>query len=187
MLNLYVIGGCNGAGKTTVSQSLLPRILNCSEFVNADAIAAALSPFRAEEVAFKAGRLMLERIKELTRQQTDFAFETTLSTKSYLPFLKECRQQGYNVHLILLYLSSVELAIERVAERARSGGHDIPEGIIRRRFRRGLHNFRKLYLPIGDFFVVYDNSQEFPEMIARGHNGVADEVFNSDIWERILK
>lgn len=91
------------------------------------------------------------------------------------------------MHLILLYLSSVELAIERVAERARSGGHDIPEEIIRRRFRRGLDNFRNLYFPVADFFVVYDNSQEFPEMIARGHNGVADEVFNSDIWKSILE
>jgi len=184
--NLYIIGGCNGAGKTTASQTLLPKILNCKEFVNADAIAAGLSPFQPADVAFKAGRLMLERIEMLADEGVDFAFETTLATRSYVPFLEACRKDGYTVHVILLYLPTVELAIKRVEERTRSGGHDIPREIVRRRFRRGLVNFRDLYLPRSDFFLVYDNSRKAPSIIARGHKGVADEIYNHDIWQSII-
>lgn len=134
MPNLYIIAGCNGAGKTTASYTVLPEILECKEFVNADSIAAGLSPFNPESVALEAGRLMLQRINTLLEENVDFAFETTLSTRSYASFIKKARTVGYTVTLLYFWLNSPEFAMSRVAERVERGGHNIPEDIIKRRY-----------------------------------------------------
>ena len=142
--NLYVISGCNGAGKTTASYTVLPEMLNCREFVNADNIAAGISPFNPESVALGAGRIMLKRINELLTEGADFAFETTLATKSYVSLLKKAKASGYKITLVYFWLSSPEEAIERVATRVSKGGHHIPEEVIRRRYYAGINNLVKL-------------------------------------------
>lgn len=136
--NLYVIAGCNGAGKTTASYTVLPDILNCQEFVNADEIAKGLSPFQPEKVAFEAGRIMLKRVHELLKSNTDFAFETTLATKTHAHIFKKVQENGYLVTLVYFWLSSPELALERVINRVKAGGHNIPEEVIYRRYGSGM-------------------------------------------------
>lgn len=135
--NLYIISGCNGAGKTTASYTVLPEILNCKEFVNADEIARGLSPFNPESVAIEAGRLMLQRIDFLLEKDTSFSIETTLSTKSYINLVRRAQEKGFSVRILFFWLNSPELAIRRVAERVAKGGHNIPEPIIRRRYTAG--------------------------------------------------
>lgn len=134
MPDLYIISGCNGSGKTTASYTILPEILNCMEFVNADNIAHGLFPLNPESVALESGRIMLRRIRELMIAQVDFAFETTLSTRSYVSLIKQAQQAGYKVSLLYFWLGSPELAIARVAKRVSKGGHHIPENVIRRRY-----------------------------------------------------
>ena len=146
MPRLYIISGCNGAGKTTASYSVLPDMLDCKEFVNADEIAKGLSPFQPEKVAIEAGRIMLNRIKELMKQKVDFSFETTLSSKTYKHLIAEAQLNGYFVTLLFFWLDSVELAIERVKTRVSQGGHNIPEEIIRRRYISGLKNLSNIYI-----------------------------------------
>ncbi|HVF84948.1 MAG TPA: zeta toxin family protein, partial [Abditibacteriaceae bacterium] len=158
MPNVYLIGGCNGAGKTTIALTMLPRYLDCHEFVNADLIAAGLSPFQVESVALQAGRLMLERMNKLRDAGVDFGFESTLASRSFVPFLKSCQFHGYKVHLLYVRLNNVELAIERVANRVLEGGHNIPEDTIRRRYEAGRRNFTGLYLPLADECRVFDNT-----------------------------
>ena len=126
---LYIISGCNGAGKTTASYTVLPDVLECKEFVNADEIARGLSPFNPESMAIEAGRLMLQRINELLRNQQNFSIETTLATRSYTRLVHRAQEQGYKVNLIYFWLSSPDLAIQRVAQRVRNGGHDIPKEV----------------------------------------------------------
>lgn len=166
MRNLYIIAGCNGAGKTTASYSILPEILNCREFVNADEIAKGLSPFQPDKVAFESGRIMLNRIRELIGNGVDFAFETTLSTRSYVHIVRKAKAEGYCVTLIYFWLQSVELAKERVVERVKSGGHNIPSDVIERRFERGILNLFDIYLPEIETVLIFDNSEGFPELIA---------------------
>lgn len=138
MPNLYIIAGCNGAGKTTASFTILPEILNCREFVNADEIARGISPFNIEKAAFTAGRLMLARINDLIIEQQDFAFETTLATKSYAALIQKARLNGFTITVLFLWLNSFELAKERVRVRVKNGGHNIPDDVIERRYSRGL-------------------------------------------------
>jgi predicted ABC-type ATPase len=138
MQNLYIISGCNGAGKTTASFTVLPEMLNCREFVNADEIARGISPFKPASVAIQAGKIMLNRIDELLSQNVDFAIETTLTTKSYLNTIAKAKRLGYQITLLYFWLNDVELAIERVKTRVSEGGHDIPEDVIRRRLQKGL-------------------------------------------------
>lgn len=145
MSKLYIIAGCNGAGKTTASYTVLPEILECREFVNADEIAKGLSPFNPSSVAIEAGRLMLKRIGELLSAGVSFSVETTLSTRSYINLIQQAQNQGYSVSLIYFWLNSPELAIERVKQRVANGGHDVPAPIIRRRYRSGLENFFRIY------------------------------------------
>lgn len=145
---LYIIAGCNGAGKTTASFTILPDILSCKEFINADEIAKGISPFQPEKVAIQAGRIMLSRIDELINQRQTFAFETTLSTKSYRKTIERVQAMGYEVVLLFFWLNSVKLAKERVKTRVREGGHNIPEGTIERRYVAGIQNLFKIYLPI---------------------------------------
>lgn len=164
--NLYIIAGCNGAGKTTASFTILPEIINCKEFVNADEIAKGLSPFQPEKVAFESGRIMLNRIAELLRENQSFAFETTLSTKSYKNKILKAKENGYNVTLLFFWLQNVELAKERVMIRVSEGGHNIDPHVIERRYKNGITNLFKIYLPIVDGALIFDNSEGKHELLA---------------------
>jgi predicted ABC-type ATPase len=168
MKKLYVIAGCNGAGKTTASYTILPEILDCKEFVNADEIARGISPFQPEKVGIEAGRMMLKRIKNLLEAGESFAFETTLSTRSYVTFIEKAKELGYQVTCLFFLLDSEELAISRVATRVKEGGHHIPEEVIRRRYKSGLKNFFNLFLPRVDNWLFVNNSGDSYEIIAEG-------------------
>jgi len=183
---LVVLAGPNGAGKSTAAPRLLRGALAVEEFVNADTIAAGLSAFRADDVAFAAGRLMLRRIRALATARADFAFETTLATRSYAPWLREQRQAGYLVHIAFLALHAPELAVARVAERVASGGHDVPEDVVRRRFVRGLRNLLTIYDGAVDTWEVLDNSEvAAPRLIARHAGAQEIEVLDSAAWDRL--
>ena len=156
MPKLYIIAGCNGAGKTTASYTVLPEMLGCKEFVNADEIAKGLSPFNPESVAIEAGRLMLQRMDDLLSEGSDFAFETTLSTRSYVKFIERAQAKGYFVTLLYFWLPTPEQAIERVATRVREGGHNIPSDVIRRRYANGIKNLTALYIPLCNYWAIYD-------------------------------
>lgn len=178
---LYIIAGCNGAGKTTASFTLLPEILNCKEFVNADEIARGLSPFQPEKVAIDAGRLMLRRIDELTSHRVDFAFETTLATKSYKNKINIAKKNGYHIILLFYWLQDIELAIERVKQRVSEGGHNIESETIKRRYLNGIKNFFDIYLNIVDEILLFDNSDNKLEYIAEKKNFYSKlTVYNTD-------
>ena len=164
--NLYIIAGCNGAGKTTASFTILPEILNCKEFVNADEIAKGLSPFQPEKVSFEAGRIMINRINELLEINNNFAFETTLATKSYKSKVILAQKKNYTVTLLFFWLQNVDLAIERVKTRVKEGGHNIETEVIRRRYSSGIKNLFSIYLSVVDEVLIYDNSGGKPELIA---------------------
>jgi predicted ABC-type ATPase len=164
--NLYIIAGCNGAGKTTASFTILPEIINCKEFVNADEIARGLSPFQPENVAFESGRIMLNRMEELFKENKSFAFETTLSTKSYKNKVIEAKKNGYTVNLLFFWLQNIELAKERVRIRVSEGGHSIAPDIIERRYNKGIKNLFKIYLPIVDGAFIFDNSEGKHKLLA---------------------
>ena len=174
MPKLYIIAGCNGAGKTTASYTVLPEMLGCKEFVNADEIAKGLSPFNPESVAIEAGRLMLQRMDDLLSEGEDFAFETTLATRSYVKFVEWTQAKGYFVTLLYFWLPTPEQAIERVATRVSEGGHNIPSDVIRRRYANGIRNLTTLYTPIGDYWTIYDNSAA--DGIHKVAWGVKDEI-----------
>lgn len=167
MPHVIAIAGPNGAGKSTTAPAILKEILGVTEFVNADTIAQGLSAFNPEGAAFQAGRVMLQRIHSLAEEQRDFAFETTLATRSYARWLKELKGQGYTIHLFFFWLPSPEIAIARVAERVRMGGHNVPEDTIRRRYHAGLKNFFELYRQLADSWFLLDNSTPvMPVLIA---------------------
>ena len=163
---LYIIAGCNGAGKTTASFTILPEILDCKEFVNADEIAKGLSPFQPEKVAFEAGRIMLNRIDELFEANENFAFETTLATKTYKQKIQQVQKKGYFTTLLFFWLKNPELAKERVELRVKEGGHNIPNDVIERRYINGITNLFEIYFPIVDQILVFDNSEGKHELIA---------------------
>lgn len=184
MKKLYVIAGCNGAGKTTASYTILPDILDCKEFVNADEIARGLSPFQPENASIQAGKLMLNTLKKLIKAGTNFAFETTLATRSYINLLASAKQEGFQITLLYFWLHSPELAILRVKTRVEEGGHNIPEDVIRRRYKNGLKNFFKLYMPVTDNWMFIDNSGENYEIITEGDpNKVI--INNQQVWNQI--
>ncbi|WP_316765358.1 zeta toxin family protein [Pedobacter frigiditerrae] len=183
MANLYIISGCNGAGKTTASFTVLPEMLNCKEFVNADEIARGLSPFKPESVAIQAGKIMLGRIEELIKQDTDFAIETTLTTKSYINTIKRAKELGYKITLLFFLLNDVELAIERVKTRVQEGGHHIPEHVIRRRYGKGIENL-KLFIANADFWFVLNNSEGDLNFIAEGNKSEIT-IFEKEIWKNL--
>ena len=174
--NLYIISGCNGAGKTTASYTVLPEILDCREFVNADEIARGLSPFNPESVAIEAGRLMLQRVEYLLEKEETFSIETTLATKSYINLVRRAQAKGYTVRLLFFWLNSPELALMRIAERVAKGGHNIPETIVRRRYVAGISNLFRLFMDEVDFWVIYDNSEYPTVQIASG--GKSDDRIN---------
>jgi len=167
---ILIIAGPNGAGKTTFAREFLPHEAHCPTFINADLIAAGLSPFSPEAATFKAGRLMLREMDDLAARGESFAFETTLSGRAYAHRLRAWRRQGYEVSLYFLKLQSPELAIARVAERVRQGGHDVPEAVIRRRFAAGWRYFETLYKGLVDDWMLFDNSGEQPELMEWGEN-----------------
>jgi predicted ABC-type ATPase len=166
-MNLYIISGCNGAGKTTASFSILPNTLKCREFVNADEIAQGLSPFQPEKVAIEAGRIMLNRIEHLLNKSYDFAFETTLAPKIHKNTVLKAHTKGYHVTLLFFWLQTVELAKKRVQKRVSEGGHNIETDIIERRYFAGIKNLFDVYLPIVDEVLIFDNSEGKHELIAK--------------------
>ncbi|MBR0488948.1 MAG: zeta toxin family protein [Prevotella sp.] len=183
--NLYIISGCNGAGKTTASYTVLPEILDCKEFVNADEIARGLSPFNPESMAIEAGRLMLRRIEELLSRNETFSIETTLATKSYLNLVHRAQSKGYRVNVVFFWLRTPELAIQRVAERVQHGGHNIPEDIIRRRYVAGINNLFRLFIPEVDYWGIFDNSEQPRIKIASGSKGKGIDIFNEELYKKI--
>ena len=185
MPNLYIISGCNGAGKTTASYTVLPEILNCEEFINADEIARGLSPFNPDKAAIEAGRIMLSRINDFLKKKIDFAFETTLASKSFLNTIKKASEKGYDVTLLFFWLDSVELAIERVKTRVAEGGHDIPAKVIKSRYFSGIKNLFDLYIPICDYWMITNNSNPNLELIAEGNHNTITSIENKRIFEQI--
>jgi len=185
MPNLFIIAGCNGAGKTTASYTILPAMLNCKEFVNADEIAKGLSPFQPETVSFQAGRIMLQRIEGLLNSNIDFAFETTLTTLSYQKTIRLAKEKGYTVTLLFFWLNDVNLAIERVKERVAEGGHNIPEDVIARRYSKGIHNLVKVFVNLCDYWLIIDNSSKPYTFIAEGNENNERSIYNKQLWEQI--
>lgn len=186
MPKLYIIAGCNGAGKTEASNTVLPEMLQCQQFVNADEIAKGLSPFNPESVALEAGRIMLRRMDELLEKQADFAFETTLATRSYAKFIEEAQLKGYFVVLLFFWLPSPEHAMERVALRVKKGGHNIPEDVIRRRYENGLKNLMNIYLSLCDSWYIYDNSStKNKALVASGRRDLTQNIENQNVFSKI--
>jgi predicted ABC-type ATPase len=183
MPKVVVIAGPNGAGKSTTAPAILRDALKVHEFVNADTIAAGLSAFSPESVALAAGRIMLDRVHELAREGRDFAFETTLASRTFAPWLRGMQANGYKFHLVYLCLPTVELAVARVAERVRRGGHAVSEDVVRRRYDRSLGNFFNLYSQFASSWMMMDNSiRRRPRTIAKRSIGQATRVFNADQW-----
>ena len=185
---LVVLGGPNGAGKSTAAPALLRDALAVTEFVNADTIARGLSAFDPDAAAIAAGRVMLSRLDELERTRSDFAVETTLANRSLAARIERLRRAGYRVHVVFLWLPSAEMAVARVRERVRAGGHGVPAATIRRRFVRGLKNFFDLYAPLGDEWQLFDNSKSNPYVLAaEGGRGRSTEIRNEAAYRAILQ
>ncbi len=183
---VYVIAGPNGAGKTTFASRFLPHFVACRQFLNADLIAAGLSPFAPETQNVKAGRLLLERIGELAAAREDFGFETTLSGRTYARLLAGLRVDGYRIVLFYLWLPTADQAVLRVANRVGQGGHAVPEADVRRRFAAGLRNFFGLYQPQCDHWSLYDASRLPPALIAWEESGTMT-IIDSDLFDQIQR
>lgn len=181
---LYIIAGCNGAGKTTASISILPELLKCQEFVNADEIAKGLSPFNPEGVAIEAGRLMLERINLLIEGNKSFSIETTLSTRSYNKLISRAHSKGFRVQLLFFWLPTPEYAIQRVAQRVKEGGHNIPTDVIRRRYKAGIENLFNIYMPIVDSWMLIEN-QNNPRIIIADGSAEIINIYEEKLFKDI--
>jgi len=182
--NVYIVAGPNGSGKTTFARLFLPEFVNCPNFVNADLIAQGLAPFAPSNAALQAGQLVLRQIREYGRRGSDFAFETTLSGKTYVRLLKELIAKGYSAHLYYLWVPSPELAIARIKERVLEGGHSVPAVDVRRRFGRSIQNLFRLYRPLMKTWMLFDNSGSKPVVVAKGKNGEV-EVMNEETYRKI--
>ena len=183
---VVVIAGPNGAGKSTAAPHILQDALAVQEFVNADVIARGLSAFKPESVAVSAGKIMLRRLKELASERASFAFETTLASRSFAPWLGDLVASGYLFHLVFVWLPGPEFAIARVADRVRSGGHDVPEETIRRRYSAGLRNFFALYQPLATSWQMIDNKDGAkPQIIAAAARGFPPQIVNDRLWKAI--
>ena len=185
--HIIVIGGPNGAGKSTTAPSLLQKTLGIMEFVNADVIAQGLSAFKPETAAFHAGRIMLERLHYLAKERVSFAFETTLASRTFAYWIDGLRQRGYSCHIVFLWLPSPEFAIARVKERVRMGGHNVPDDVVRRRYKSGICNFFNLYQPPTESWRFYDNSSPAagPRVIAAGSGKDVQIIEDIRTWNMI--
>lgn len=183
-----IIGGSNGAGKSTTAPSLLCGVLAVDEFVNADMIATGLSAFHPEGASLQAGKIMLRRLDQLAESRTSFAFESTLSGRTYIHRIRSLQEAGYTLHILFLFVSSVELALTRVAERVRMGGHNVPEEDVRRRYVAGIRNFLDVYSPLAATWRVYDNSNiALPKLVAHGKGDRLVRNVLPDTWERMRR
>ena len=186
MKEWYIIAGPNGAGKTTASAVLLPEVWNCNEFVNADEIARGLSPFNPDGAAVAAARIMINRINNLIDRGENFVTETTLSGRGYKSLILKAQRAGYKVYLLFLWLSNEEKAIQRVQRRVRLGGHNIEERVIRRRYQSGVKNFFRLYKDMVDAWLLYDNNDDTPEIIAVGSQG-AEGIYDNKLYQKVTE
>jgi predicted ABC-type ATPase len=182
---VYIIAGPNGAGKTTFAREFLPNYAECKNFINADLIAQGVAPFSPEAAAFRAGRLMLEEIDLHAKRNESFGFETTLSGRSYLSLIRNLKQRGYNVHLFFLWIPTVTLALRRVRARVLEGGHDVPEVVVRRRFDRSIRNFLVCYRPLGDSWMLFDNSGATPAILAFEKQGSL-RIMNRELYDMLI-
>jgi predicted ABC-type ATPase len=180
--SVVILAGPNGAGKSTAAPTLLRGALGVTEFVNADAIARGLSAFAPERAALAAGRVMRTRLRALAAARESFAFETTLASRSFAPWLHDLAASGYAVHLVFLWLPSAHLAVDRVAARVRDGGHDVPSDVVRRRYRAGLRNFFRIYAPIVATWRLYDGAGPKPRLLAMRLDAGQPRVYDEDIW-----
>jgi predicted ABC-type ATPase len=185
MPRLYIISGCNGAGKTTASYTMLPEMLECSEFVNSDEFAKGLSPFQPEKASIQASRYMITKIRYLLKRQRDFGIETTLATRTLLKTIRMAQAAGYTVTLLYFWLNSPELAIERVAARVETGGHNIPQETIRRRYRVGIDYFFHDYAPMCERWILADNSQIPFRVIAEGSKNDLINIKDETTYDKI--
>ena len=185
MPRLYIISGCNGAGKTTASYSLLPEMLDCKEFVNSDEFAKSLSPFDPSQASIQASRYMLMKVRYLLKRNVDFAVETTLATRTLLKIVKAAQDAGYTVTLLYFWLNSPELAIARVKARVEAGGHNIPEETIRRRYNVGIDYFFNIYAPISERWILADNSQIPFRVIAEGSKNDVINIKDEETYKKI--
>ena len=179
------MAGCNGAGKTTASYSLLPELYKCKEFVNSDEIARGLSPFKPETVSVQAGKIMLNRIDELLNGNKSFAVETTLSSRYYLNVIKKAHENGFKVFLLFFWLRSPDIAIKRVAQRVADGGHSVHVSIIQRRYFSGINNFFKLYINQVDYWSIIDNTMQPRIIVAMGNNDQFYTLYHPDLFNQI--
>ena len=184
--NVIVLAGPNGAGKSTISNSLIREQFGCAHYVNADTIARGLSAFNVEAMAIKAGRIMLQHLHELAAAKEDFAFETTLASKTFARWIAQLKANGYRFHLIYLWLSSAEVAINRVKSRVAEGGHSIPDETIRRRYERGVDNFFRLYRPLADAWILYDHSDPKKSRRIAEMDDTIETVHDAALWQAIV-
>jgi predicted ABC-type ATPase len=184
---VIVLGGPNGSGKSTAAVRLLRDELQVMEFVNADQIAQGLSAFRPEVHAIEAGRVMLEQLKRLIEAKENFAFETTLASRTFAPMIREMKEAfGYSFRLIYLCLENVELNLQRIAARVDLGGHSVPEETVRRRYERSIQNLFDLYLPLADRWEIYDNTQtDHLRLIVSGAAGLEPQIFETELWKAL--
>lgn len=185
MKEIVILGGPNGAGKTTAARVLLPDFLELHPFLNADEIAHRISPDDVEAAALAAGRLLIEQMRTLVRDDRSFALETTCAGKSYLRLLQQCKQQGWRITLLYFWLPTPEYAIARVARRVSHGGHSIPSEVVLRRYYAGVWNMRNLYLPLADEAEIYDNTDRQRVLIAEKREDLALFVHDPERWARI--
>ena len=185
--SIIILAGPNGAGKSTSAPFVLQRTLGVHEFVNADVIARELSPDDVDRAAIAAGRVMLTRLRDLARRRVSFAFETTLSSRSFAPWLSSLRVSGYDVDVQFFWLPSAEFAIERVAQRSGTGGHSVPAEVVRRRHRAGIRNFFSLYEPIATTWTLYDASGQQPVVVAERVGIEPRKVYDGAIWAQVTE
>ena len=185
MSNLYVIAGPNGSGKTTFAKEFLPKYAHCPNFINADLIASGLAPFSPARVQIKSGKLLIEQINQFLKQRVDFAFESTLSGKTYADLFKRAKSKNYNITIFYLSIPSAKLAEQRVKQRVKEGGHHIPAVDIKRRFKRSWQNFKNLYAPLAHSWFLFDNSGMKPIGIAKCDQG-KEEVLNKFLYQKLM-
>lgn len=186
MKNVYIIAGPNGSGKTTFAKTFLPQYAKCDRFINADLIAAGLSPFSPEQVAIKSGKLVLEQIKEYAESNVDFGFETTMSGVTYLKYFKILKEKGYSINIFFLWINSAQLAIARVKDRVAEGGHNVPIEDIKRRFERSITRFFYEYRLLADQWILFNNAETIPKIIARKQNAHV-EIIDQKLFAKIIK